>query len=142
MVCEMAAVIEIIGVGRRPTPKLALGTVRKCWATRMFIIVATPPTPPKSAAKFGRPRRFVPPICFADLLGFCDFADSFCRLVGASGILGHLIWRYQPKICIMYFGTLDITFSFDIGSSDWHHEVFLLPTERCISGPLGFIVPQ
>jgi hypothetical protein len=44
-------------------------------------------------------------------------------------------------MCIIYFGTVDNTFFFYIGSSDWHHEVFLLPTERRISGPLGFIVP-
>ena len=31
---------------------------------------------------------------------------------------------------IIYFGTLDNTFSFYIGSSDWHHEVFLLPTKK------------
>ena len=37
-------------------------------------------------------------------------------------------------MCIIYFGTLDNTFSFNFGSSDWHHEVLLLPTERCISG--------
>ena len=48
----------------------------------------------------------------------------------------------QPNMCIIYFGTLDNTFSFYIGSSDWHHEVFLLPRETRISGPLGFIVPQ
>ena len=30
-------------------------------------------------------------------------------------------------MCIIYSGTLDNTFSFYIGSSDWHHEVFLLP---------------
>ena len=29
---------------------------------------------------------------------------------------------------IIYFGTLDNTFSFYTGSSDWHHEVFVLPT--------------
>jgi hypothetical protein len=45
-------------------------------------------------------------------------------------------------MCIICFGTLDNTFSFYIGSSDWHDEVFLLPTERHISGPLGFIVPE
>ena len=45
-------------------------------------------------------------------------------------------------MCIIYCGTLDNTFSFYIGSSDWHYEVFLLPRERRISGPLGFIVPQ
>ena len=32
-------------------------------------------------------------------------------------------------MCIIYFGTLDNTFSFYIGYSDWHHEVFLLPTK-------------
>ena len=94
------------------------------------------PTPPKSAAEFGRPRRFVPLICWVSefrrfvlpFLGFCDFAHSFCRLVGASGIVGHLIWTCEPKMCIIYFGTLDNTFSFHIGSSDWHNEVFLLFT--------------
>ena len=30
----------------------------------------------------------------------------------------------------IYFGTLDNTFSFYIGCSDWHYEVFLLPTKR------------
>ena len=35
-------------------------------------------------------------------------------------------------MCIIYFGTLDDTFSFYIGCSDWHHEVFLLPTKRPI----------
>ena len=44
-------------------------------------------------------------------------------------------------MCIIYFGTLDNTFFFSIGCSDWHHEVFLLPTKRRVSGPLGFIVP-
>ena len=44
-------------------------------------------------------------------------------------------------MCIIYFGTLDNTFSFYIDSSDWHHEVFGLPTKRRFSGPLGFIVP-
>ena len=44
-------------------------------------------------------------------------------------------------MCIIYFGTLDNTFSFYIGSSQWLHEVFLLPTETRVSGPLGFIVP-
>ena len=38
-------------------------------------------------------------------------------------------------MCIIHFGTLDNTFSFYIGSSDWHHEVFLLPTKRRVSGP-------
>ena len=33
-------------------------------------------------------------------------------------------------MCIIYLGTLDNTFSFYIGSSDWHHEVFLLPTKK------------
>ena len=42
----------------------------------------------------------------------------------------------------IYFGTLDNTLSFYIGSSDWCHEVFLLPRGRSTSGPLGFIVPQ
>ena len=32
-----------------------------------------PPPPPKSAAEFGRPRRFV---------GFLNFADLFCRFFG------------------------------------------------------------
>ena len=40
-------------------------------------------------------------------------------------------------MCIIYFGTVDNTFFFYIGSLDWHHEVFLLPTERRICGPLG-----
>ena len=35
-------------------------------------------------------------------------------------------------MCIIYFGTLDNTFSFYIGCSDWHHEVFFLPTKRPI----------
>ena len=26
-------------------------------------------------------------------------------------------------MCIIFFGTLDNTFSFFFGSSDWHHEV-------------------
>ena len=84
----------------------------------------------------------IPPICSADLWGFCDLADSFCRLVGVSGILGHLIGRCHSRMCIIYFGTLDNTFS----CSDWHHEVFLPPTQRRVRGPrvcgpLGFIVP-
>ena len=45
-------------------------------------------------------------------------------------------------MCIIYFGTLDNTFTFYIGYSDWHHEVFLLPTKRRVCGPLGFIVPH
>ena len=44
-------------------------------------------------------------------------------------------------MCIIYFGTLDDAFSFYIGCSDWRHAVFLLPTKRRVSGPLGFIVP-
>ena len=44
-------------------------------------------------------------------------------------------------MCIIYFGTLDNTFSFYIASSDWHLEVFLLPKKRRVSGPLGFVVP-
>ena len=40
-------------------------------------------------------------------------------------------------MCIIHFGTLDNTFSFYIGCSDWHHEVFLLPTKRRVSGPLS-----
>ena len=61
------------------------------------------------------------PTCSANLWGFCDLADSFCRLVGASGILGHLIWRCHTKMC-----------SFNL---------FLLPTKRRVCGSLGFIVP-
>ena len=37
---------------------------------------------------------------------FCDLADSFCRLVGASGLGGHPIWRRHSKMCIIYFVTL------------------------------------
>ena len=80
-------------------------------------------------------------MCSADLWGFCDLADLFCRFVGASGILGHLIWRRHSRMCIIYFGTLDNTFLFYIGS-EWHHEVFLLPTKRRVCGPLGFISPR
>ena len=39
-----------------------------------------------------------------DLWGFCDLAVSFCRLVGASGILVHLIWRGHSKICSLTLG--------------------------------------
>ena len=39
-------------------------------------------------------------------------------------------------MCIIYFGTLDNTFSFYNACSDWHHAVFLLPTKRRVSGPL------
>ena len=39
-------------------------------------------------------------------------------------------------MCIICFGTLDDSFS-----SDWHHEVFLLPTKRRICGPLVFVIP-
>ena len=70
-----------------------------------------------------------------------DLADSFCRLVGVSGILGHLIWRRHSKMCIIYLRTLDNTFSFYIGCSDWHHELFFLPTKRRVCGPLELIVP-
>ena len=38
-------------------------------------------------------------------------------------------------MCIIYFGTLDHTFSFYIGSSDWHHEVFLLPKKTGLWSP-------
>ena len=44
------------------------------------------PPPPRQIGGHIRPTL---PICSADLLGFCDFADSFCHIVGASGILGH-----------------------------------------------------
>ena len=37
---------------------------------------------------------------------------------------------------LVYFGTLDNTFSFYIGCSDWHHEVFLLPTKRRSLSPM------
>ena len=53
---------------------------------------------------------------FADLFcrfgggGFCDFAASFCRLVGASGILGHLIWRRHSKMCSFTLGHWIILF--------------------------------
>ena len=79
---------------------------------------------------------------FCQFIAFLNISDWFCRLVGASGILGHLIWRSHSKICTIYFGTLDNTFSFYIGSSDWHHEVILLPTKRRVSGPLEFTVPH
>ena len=46
------------------------------------------------------------------------------------------------KHTFIYFGTLDNTFSFYMGCSDWHHEVFLLPTKRRVCGPLRFIVPR
>ena len=42
----------------------------------------------------------------------------------------------------IYFGTPDNTFSFYFVCSDWHHDVFLLPTKRRVCGPLGFIVPR
>ena len=58
----------------------------------------TPPPPPIG----GRIRRFSP-LCSAALLGFLDFADSFCRLAGVSGILGHLIRRRQDGV----FGAWD-----------------------------------
>ena len=69
------------------------------------------PPPPKLAADLADLFcRFVGflnlPICSANSLGFCDFADLFCPLVGASGILGHLIWRCHSKMCIIYW-TLD-----------------------------------
>ena len=48
----------------------------------------------------------------------------------------------RPNMCIIYFGTLDNTFSFYIGSSDWHHEVFLLPRERRISVPWDSLSPS
>ena len=44
-------------------------------------------------------------------------------------------------MCIIYFGTLDNPFSFYIGSSDWHHGVFLLPRERRASVPLDSLYP-
>ena len=45
--------------------------------------------------------RLILPICSADLWGFCDFAASFCRLVGASGILPQdqmLRWSDGQKV--------------------------------------------
>ena len=120
---------------------LLRGLLDACWCNH----------PPKSAAESSRPQRFILLICWVSEfrrfvlpihLVFVILPIRSCRLVGASGILGHLIWRCQPKMCIIYFGTLGNTFSFYIGCSDWHHEVFLLPIERRISGPLGFIVPQ
>ena len=38
------------------------------------------------------------------LWGFCDLAVSFCRLVGASGILGRLIWWHHSKMCSFTLG--------------------------------------
>ena len=106
-------------------------------ATRYIVSDNSNPPPPHHHHQIDRRIRPTSPICSADLLGFCislicsadlwgfcDFADSFCRLFGASGIPGHLIWRHHSKTCIIYFGTLDNTFSFYIGCSDWHHEVF------------------
>ena len=33
-------------------------------------------------------------------------------------------------MCIIYFGKLETSLSFYIGSSDWQHEVFLVPTKK------------
>ena len=101
---------------------------------------ANPPPPPNR-----RPNSADLADLFCRFVGFLNFANWSCRLVGASGILGHLIWRCHAKMSFTYifsFGTLDNTFSFYVGSSDWHHEVLLLPTKRRVSGPLGFIVPH
>ena len=33
-------------------------------------------------------------------------------------------------MCIIFFGTLDNTFSFYFGCSDWHHEVFFFAHKK------------
>ena len=38
-------------------------------------------------------------------------------------------------MCIIYFGILDNTFSFCIGYSDWHHEVFIAHKKTCLWSP-------
>ena len=43
-------------------------------------------------------------------------------------------------MCIIYFGILDNTFSFHIGSSDWHHEVFLPHRKTHLWSP-GLLCP-
>ena len=40
----------------------------------------------------------------------------------------HALHGFMGDVFII-FGTLDNAFSFYIGCSDWHHEVFLLPTK-------------
>ena len=82
--------------------------VRRSSATLCSPIEPSTPPPPQIGDRI----RPTSPICSADLFGFCNSADSFCRLVGASGILGHLIWRRHCKMCIIYFRALDNTFLF------------------------------
>ena len=45
-------------------------------------------------------------------------------------------------MCIIYFGTVDNTFSFYIGCSDWHHEVFLLPRKDASLVPWDSLCPS
>ena len=60
-----------------------------------------------------------------DLWGFCDLAVSFCRLVGASGILGHLIWWQHSKMCLFSLGHWTIPFLsilvVQIGTMKWFY---------------------
>ena len=58
-----------------------------CTCIDSSIACLQPPPPPQIGGRI----QPISPICSAHLLGFCDCAASFCRLVGASGILGHLI---------------------------------------------------
>ena len=74
--------------------------------------VQPPPPPPQ----IGGPIRPTSPICSADLWDFCDLADSFCRLVGASGTLGHLVWRCHSKMCSFTLGHSIIPLVVQIGT--------------------------
>ena len=90
------------------TPKSYLGFIdlyRDIYKEKVRCLghIATPPPPPKSAAEFGRPRRFVPPICW--LSAFRQFVRRFVGISspiwGGGGDIGiplhskthrHIVW--------------------------------------------------